>query len=712
MPSRGRRALVFGAPHALLAAVTYVPLLLTARGEVGADTKQYLYLDPGRLLRRAVSMWDPHIGMGTVTHQTIGYLFPMGPFYWLLDRLGSPAWVAQRIWLATIMFAAGAGVLFLLRTLDVGEPGRTVAALAYALSPYSLHYAARISVILLPWAGLPWMVALVARGLRRGGWRHPALFAIVVALVGGVNATALVYAGLGPVLWFPFAVWVLHEATWRRAAATFLKTGALTLLTSLWWIVGLAVQSGYGLPVLKFTETVETVAKTSLSSESLRGLGYWFFYGRDKLGPWIEPGVQYTQHVWLISVGFALVVLAFAAAVARWRQRTYFVVLLLVGVTFAVGPYPYTHPSLLGRVFKAAANGSTAGLAMRSTGRAVPLVVLALAVLLGVGVTRAFGARRRAGAALAVVAVALVALDLPALWTGTVVAKNLQRPEHIPAYWLDATRWLDRRSHDTRVLEVPGSDFAAYRWGNTVDPITPGLMDRPYVARELIPWGSAPSADLLNALDRRLQEGVLEPQAIAPVARLLSVGDVVLRADLQFERYNTARPRPTWRLLTSPRPAGLEEPVPFGAPRPNVPSVFPMVDEIALALPAGAPDPPPVAAFPVARALPIVRAEPVSAPLLLAGDGEGVVDTAAAGLLDGGRTVLYAASHPRVPADAQLVLTDTNRRRARRWSTVRENTGYTEQAGDARARSGRRSPRCLPARNRLGRDRDATARRP
>src|SRR5438034_2169763 len=335
MPSRGRRALTFGAPHALVAAVTYVPLLLTARGEVGADTKQYLYLDPGRLLRRAVSMWDPHIGMGTVTHQTIGYLFPMGPFYWLLDRLGSPAWVAQRIWLATIMFAAGAGVLFLLRTLDVGEPGRMVAALAYALSPYSLHYAARISVILLPWAGLPWMVALVARGLGRWGWRHPALFALVVALVGGVNATALVYAGLAPVLWFPFAVWVLHEATLRRATATFLKTGVLTLLTSLWWIVGLAVQSGYGLPVLKFTETVETVAKTSLSSESLRGLGYWFFYGRDKLGPWIEPGVQYTQHVWLISVGFALVVLAFAAAVARWRQRTYFVVLLLVGVTFA-----------------------------------------------------------------------------------------------------------------------------------------------------------------------------------------------------------------------------------------------------------------------------------------------------------------------------------------------------------------------------------------
>ena len=31
-------------------------------------------------------MWDPNIGMGTVTHQNIGYLFPMGPFYWVLEQ--------------------------------------------------------------------------------------------------------------------------------------------------------------------------------------------------------------------------------------------------------------------------------------------------------------------------------------------------------------------------------------------------------------------------------------------------------------------------------------------------------------------------------------------------------------------------------------------------------------------------------------------------
>ena len=49
-----RRVRVLG--YAVLAALAYVPVLLTKPGKVVADTKSYLYLDPGRLLDRAVSM--------------------------------------------------------------------------------------------------------------------------------------------------------------------------------------------------------------------------------------------------------------------------------------------------------------------------------------------------------------------------------------------------------------------------------------------------------------------------------------------------------------------------------------------------------------------------------------------------------------------------------------------------------------------------------
>ena len=82
------------------------------------------------------------------------------------------------------------------------------------------------------------------------------------------------------------------------------RIGVLVFVTSLWWIAGLSVQSGYGLPVLDYTETVKTVATASAPLEILRGLGNWFFYGRDGLGPWIEQSVQYQQDVWLLVVSF------------------------------------------------------------------------------------------------------------------------------------------------------------------------------------------------------------------------------------------------------------------------------------------------------------------------------------------------------------------------------------------------------------------------
>ena len=100
-------------------------------------------------------------------------------------------------------------MLFLFRTLHVRGPGVTAAALVFMLSPYTLAFASRLSVILLPWAGLPWMLALVIRALRDDrGWKYPAIFAIVVQLVGSVNATALVFVGIVPVLWVLYAVFV------------------------------------------------------------------------------------------------------------------------------------------------------------------------------------------------------------------------------------------------------------------------------------------------------------------------------------------------------------------------------------------------------------------------------------------------------------------------------------------------------------------------
>lgn len=678
------------APYLGLAALAWIPLFLHKWGRIGADTKVYLYLDPGRLLSRATSMWDPTVGMGTVTHQTIGYLFPMGPYYWVAQHVGVANWVAQRCWLGLCLFAAGAGMVYLLRTLAWRGAGVTVAAMAYMLSPYFLDYAAKHSVIALPWSGLPWLLAFTIRSVRHRGWRDPALFAMVVQLVGGVNAPALALVGVAPLLWLPYAVWVNRECTVRQVTGVVGRIGAITAITSLWWVAGLYAQSAYGIAILKYTETAKTVANASTAPEVLRGLGYWFFYGGDKYGNFVDVGTDYTQRLWLLALSFAIPLAAFVgAAIARFRERAYFLLLVLFGTILSVGAHPWNDPPVGGGLIKAVLTANI-GLAVRSLPRAVPLIALGTSVLLGAAVTALLPRLPRRPALLGVGAVGLLLMaNNPPLFNGGTIASGLSRPDAIPQYWKDDARYLDSKGHATRVLEVPGSDFASYRWGTTVDPITPGLMDRPYVARELISYGSPPSADLLNALDRQMQENVLDPQALAPVARFMSAGDINVRSDLTYERYDLPRPRSFWDFLT--HAPGLGRATGFGGNAPNIPVPrLPLLDEQELQTPPALPNPPKVAALPVTDAQPIIRTAPDQHPVVLAGDGEGLVDTSAAGLLHGDELVLYAASFAKdatglrraAAKGASLVLTDTNRRRARRWGTVHENTGVTERAGE------------------------------
>jgi len=727
----GRLSPVWGERLTIIvpALIAYLPLLFTQPGRIGADTKTYLYLDPAKLLADAPYVWDSQIGLGTVTHQNIGYLFPMGPFYLIFDLLRVPDWIAQRLWTGTVIFLAGMGVRYLLRTIDFGgmgpsrdhhlgrwhadrrsaatesrdhagarQAGLLVAVLAYMLSPYLLEYSARISVILLPWVALPWLIALMARSLRSGGWFYPALFSLVVLAVGGINATALIMVGIAPMLYVLHAVLVDKEASARQAFAALGRIALLVGVTSLWWVAGLWAEGRYGLPVIRYTETYRAVAGASNANEVLRGLGYWFFYGNDKLGPWVESSVEYTNHLPILALSYALPITALtAAALVRWRYRAYFLIVIVLGALIAIGGHPWESPPLLGGIFKEFTK-TNAGLSLRSLPRAVPLVALGTAVFLGAGVTALARRLPRRTVPIAFVTAGLIVVNIPTLWNGTMVAKNLERPEDIPDYWTQAAAYLDGGDHQTRVWEVPGADFASYRWGNTVDPITPGLIERPYLARELFQWGSPQSAAMLNAYDRRLQEGIADPGTLAPIARTFAVGDVVLRADLQYERYRTARPRNTWPYLLSA--TGVEPPVAFTGPtNSQARDPQPLVDEMELLELREPKDAPLLSSFAVSNPEPIVRAQPASRPLLVAGDADGVVDAAAMGLLRNDQPVFLSASfdnskNPKASTGddanfdrvyrngAELLVTDTNRKRAARWGALRENSGYTERAGE------------------------------
>ncbi len=694
--------------YAVLAVLVYIPPLLTKRGIVSADNKVYLYLDPARMLSDSPYLWDPNVFAGTVPHQGVGYLFPVAPYYWLIHTLNIPVWIGQRIWLSTVMFFAGAGVVYLLRTMRWRGPGVLVASLAYMFTPYFLNYASAFTVIALPWTGLPWLLAFVMLSVRHRNWRYPALYAITIQLTGSVNASSLSFEILASLLWLPFTVWISREITFKQACQVVARIGILTFFTSLWWMSGLWAQSRYGINVLAYSETARTVAEASSPVEILRGLGYWYFYGTDKLMPIVDSGAYYTGWLWLLGLSFVVpATCLLAGGFVRFKERAYFAMLIVVGMVFAVGAYPWKNPSVVGGAFKWFLSSSQAGSAMRSLPRAAPLIILGLAVMLGAGITalhestrirgiprplkRIQGLDRRVLGASALVAILLVA-NQPALFTGWFITRGISRPSEIPEYWHEAAASLNEGSHDSRIWAIPGSNFASYRWDgklvSSVDPILPGLTSRPFVAREQVPYGTYPTANLLIASDDPLQQNVLQPDAIAPLARFLSVGDLFVRADdLAWVRYGTVRPNQVWDILRNA--PGLGTPKSFGGTQPQHASPdFPMLDEATLAM-GKVPNVPRLATIPVLNSPGIIKTASAQAPILMAGDGSGLVSAAGAGLLTGNELVLYSGSMANDPKalrseqpGATLVLTDTNRRRGQRWGTIQDTFGATEASGE------------------------------
>ncbi|MEY2444786.1 MAG: arabinofuranan 3-O-arabinosyltransferase, partial [Ilumatobacteraceae bacterium] len=568
----------------LLALLAYVPALVAAPGKMPSDTKLYLYLDPGRLIADAPYTWDNRQFAGWVPHQTVTYVWPSGPWYWLFAHAGVPDWIAHRLWIATLLFAGGLGVRWAAKHLGLLGAGAVTAAVVYQLSPYVLPYLSRTSLMLLPWASVGWLVGLTIRSATRTKWRDAAIFALVILTVGSPNATALAMIAPAPVLWLVHSAWQ-RSISWRRAVATALRIGGLSLGVSLWWIAMLAVQSRHGADVLSYSETLEAVSFTSVSTETLRGLGYWLFYIRDPFGFATSASKDYLESIPIITIGFALLACCVAGlALTRWSQRRYAAMLVFVGIVLAVGVHPIANPSpLMSRL--ATSSRSTLSLAMRSSTRALPLSTFGLALGAGALATAASTLLARGRPRLRLVPAALIiglaVLNLPALFDRGFVDPALVRDENPPAAWRQAAAALDAGSMQNRVMQLPGAEFGAYRWGYTVDPPLPGLTAKPLITRDLLPLGSPGAMDLLYALDDRAQSNTLDPAAIAPVARLFGADTIWVSNDMAFDRFRTPRPELTHELFAG-RPPGLDPPVDFGTPAANVPTVA-MLDETALA---------------------------------------------------------------------------------------------------------------------------------
>ena len=286
----------------------------------------------------------------------------MGPYYWFTHKLGCPTGSRNGSGSGRSRSPPAPACCSCCARSSAAARGVVVAALVYMLTPYPLAYTARISAILLPWAGLPWLIALAAREHRGAAVARPGdLRADRRSRSAARTRRRSMFAGIGPVLWIVFAVFVEREVSFRHALGV-----TATHRRARHRDVAVVDRGAVGPERLRASRCSTTPRRSRRSrprrrrSRSCAGSGNWFFYGRDGLGR-VDRAVACStrQDVWLLVVSLVIPVLAFVAAVCVTVGGTAPTssTLVLSARVIAVGPYPYGDPSYLGRAVQVLRRG-------------------------------------------------------------------------------------------------------------------------------------------------------------------------------------------------------------------------------------------------------------------------------------------------------------------------------------------------------------------
>ncbi len=274
-------------------------------------------------------------------------------------------------------------------------------------------------------------------------------------------------------------------------------------------------------------------------------------------------------------------------------------------------------------------------------------------------------------------AVVLLLVSVP-FWTGTVYSPAA-RFDGLPAYWTETLDYLDRDDAAGRVLVLPASSRAVYRWGSVGDDIFEALLDRPHAALTGVPRSTPLAHSALEAITQMAHEPMFRPGVIASMARRLGITEIVIRNDLVWEKRDLPRPASYDALRQD---LELDLVATFGEPGLNVtaPSLDGPITFNERSLP-------PVEVYRVSEADPSLRVSSTSDAVLASGDPSSWATMIESGLVAGTTPIWHSgAMNDRELRDVLargggFVTTDSNRRRVRMirghepWNSVTLATG-------------------------------------
>lgn len=664
-------------PLALIVfALAFGLLWMSASNRYVADLRFEAFAAPGRMLTSQFSLWVDAPGFGRAREGALpASLLALGG----LRSLGLGLGVAERIWHAGLLALAGAGAAALLRRYKPGVgAAHVIAALLFAFNPVTVALLTP-SNLLLAYALSPWLSAFAVDGVRGPSpWRPAAWIALSLFVLGSTNPPAVFFSLLPAVPLLGHELLVARSVRPKDALSWVGASVALGVPVVAAASVAIPFSFSALVGSIDATESPSGVNFASSWSETLRGMGLWLSYFRDPAGPWLPQTAQYLQSGPAVAASFLP---ALAAVVgmwrSRWRARWAFAAVVVVSGAVMVGTYPPSDPSPFGRLLLWSYRSVPGASSLRNTYKAGAGLWLGIAILAAVTLGRAISSGPRQGRRFAgLLAIGVVMAASVPFWRGEAYHPD-QQLSAIPTYWRDATRFIDAHPAPGRAWILPGSQATTYRWGSPGDDIFDALLRRDHVVRTWLPTGGAQVSNLLAELDDRAQTGRLDPKAVAPIARKLGIGLIVIRNDVDWERSHTARPVTLDAVRGAP---GLSLIATFGQAGQNV--VRPgderlaVVRELAL---------PPVEVYAVARPQVPVRVEPDGPPLVVSGDGAAWPAVASRGWLD--RPLRYSGDLSAERAadvlsrlDARVVITDTNRRRDRLSNGATFNVSATKSA--------------------------------